>query len=74
MPTQPLAAVISHWDADIEHSLWLEWWFGRILETPGGDLFRTDMVTYPQVVDLHLADLNLAVNGVSAPLMGELSF
>jgi hypothetical protein len=66
--TDPLGSVVSHWDADIEHSLWLEWWFGRILETPGGDLFRTDMVTYPQVVDLHLADLNLAVNGVSAAL------
>jgi hypothetical protein len=69
----PLAAVISHWDADIEHSLWVQWWFVHALTSPGAELFRTDMIAHPHVVGLQLADLNLAVNAASAllsPILG----
>lgn len=61
---RPGEAVISHWDADIEHSLWVQWWFAQALESPEHALFESDLVDFPQVVDLQLADLNLAVNAV----------
>jgi hypothetical protein len=72
LATDPFGSVISHWDADIEHSLWLQWWSVRAVGSSGSDFFRTDMVSYPLVVDLHLADLNLAVNAASAALTGLL--
>lgn len=62
--TRPADAVLSHWDADIEHSLWTQWWFATAVESDDYALFRTDMVRFPHVVDLHLADLNLAVNAL----------
>ncbi len=64
LATRPGSAVISHWDADIEHSLWLQWWFATAIESPDHALFRTDMIDFPQVTGLQLADLNLAVNAL----------
>ena len=63
----PLDAVVSHWDADIEHSLWVQWWFAQALASPDHELFRSAMIAHPQAVDLQLADLNLAVNALSYP-------
>lgn len=55
------SSVISHWDNDIEHSLWTAWWFGHALANPDAGLFRTELLHYPSGVDLQFADLNLAV-------------
>ena len=62
--TRPGDAVLSHWDADIEHSLWVQWWFATAVDSPEHALFRTDMIDHPHEVDLQLADLNLAVNAL----------
>ena len=69
--TSPRDHVISHWDADVEHSLWVQWWFEDAVESPGRDLFTSDRVAFPEVVDLQLADINLAVNGLGY-LLGKL--
>lgn len=51
----------SHWEADVVHQLWVQWWFAESFAS-GRPLFHTDVIHYPQVVDLQLADLNLALN------------
>ncbi|MFH0980736.1 MAG: hypothetical protein V2A79_04265 [Planctomycetota bacterium] len=56
------SAVISHWGIDIEHSLWVQWWFAQALDTPGLAVFRTAMLHYPNSVDLQFADINFAIN------------
>lgn len=66
--TRPLAleisrALPSHWEADVVHHLWLQWWFAQALAT-GRPLFHSDVIHFPQQVDLQLADLNLALNAV----------
>jgi hypothetical protein len=53
--------VPSHWEADVVHQLWVQWWFAESFAS-GRPLFHTDVIHYPQVVDLQLADLNLALN------------
>ena len=58
------SAVISHWKVDIEHGLWVQWWFETALESPDLDLFETPFLQFPATVDLQLADINLAVNAV----------
>jgi hypothetical protein len=64
LAAHPGSAVLSHWDADIEHSLWLQWWFATAVDSPEHALFHTDMVTFPYEANLQLADLNLAVNAL----------
>ena len=59
LATRPADAVLSHWDADIEHSLWTQWWFATAIESEDHALFHTDMIRFPRVGDLNLADLNL---------------
>jgi len=54
-------AVPSHWEADVVHQLWVQWWFAESFHS-GRPLFHTDVIHYPQVVNLQLADLNLALN------------
>ena len=39
-------------------------WFATASESEEHALFHTDMIRYPRVVDLNLADLNLAVNAL----------
>jgi len=39
----------------------VQWWFAQSFES-GRPLFHTDAIHYPQVVDLQLADVNLALN------------
>jgi hypothetical protein len=63
--TRPLvgqlaSAIPASLEADVEHQLWAQWWFGRALAT-GHPLFHTDVIHFPQQVDLSLADLNLAL-------------
>jgi len=57
-------AVVAHWSIDIEHSLWLQWWFAKAVESPSLDLFRTPLLHFPFGVDLQFADINL---GIAAP-------
>jgi hypothetical protein len=54
--------VISHWSVDVEHSLWIQYWFERALDSPELALFETNALHYPAIVSLQFADLNLAVN------------
>jgi hypothetical protein len=66
--TRPLAleltrALPSHWEADVVHHLWLQWWFAEALAT-GRPLFHSDVLHFPQQVNLHLADFNLALNAL----------
>ncbi len=68
LATRPSSHVISHWDVDIEHSLWAQWWFATALTSGEHALFETDMIDFPQVVDLRLADLNLAVVALGSAL------
>jgi hypothetical protein len=63
--TRPLAgqladAVPANREADVEHQLWAQWWFETAL-AEGRPLFRSDVIHYPQQVDLALADLNLSL-------------
>lgn len=66
--TRPLAleltrALPSHWEADVVHQLWLQWWFAEALAT-GRPLFHSDVLHFPQQVNLQLADFNLALNAL----------
>jgi hypothetical protein len=63
--TRPLAgqlpdAVPANREADVEHQLWAQWWF-ETAQAEGRPLFRSDVIHYPQQVDLSLADLNLSL-------------
>ena len=63
--TRPLAgeltrSVPANREADVEHQLWAQWWFDTALAN-GQPLFRSDVIHYPQQVDLSLADLNLSL-------------
>lgn len=58
---------------DLEHSLWVQWWFATALGSGQHEIFRSRMVAYPQSVDLQLADLNLAVNAAFWALGAELT-
>ena len=60
----PATTLISQWPTDADHALWIQWWFARAVETPGLPLFETDLLRFPDTVNLHLADLNLAINGL----------
>lgn len=65
--TWPLAreltwAVPAHWEADVVHQLWLQWWFAEAWAS-GRPLFRSELIYFPHGVDLQLADLNLALCG-----------
>lgn len=73
LATRPTTRVISHWDVDIEHSLWAQWWFASAITSSEHALFETNMIDFPQVVDLRLADLNLAANAIGAALAAVLA-
>ena len=47
-------AVPSHWEADVVHQLWLQWWLDQSLRS-GSPLFFTDTLHYPHGVDLQLS-------------------
>ena len=57
------SSVISHWTIDVEHGLWVQYWFARAVESRAVDLFSTQYLHYPSTVDLQFADINLAVTG-----------
>jgi hypothetical protein len=57
----PGTGAISHWVVDLEHSLWVQWWFGAALDSPELGLFSTNRIQFPGPTDLQLADINLAV-------------
>ena len=45
------SAVVSHWNLDIQHSLWINWLFGVALDSSELKLFQTTMTGYPHVED-----------------------
>ena len=69
----PSSGAISHWTNDLEHSLWVQWWFASAMESPRLDLFHTDMIQFPNHVNLEFADINLAVCAAFYPLFKAMS-
>jgi hypothetical protein len=61
----PASTVVTPRWGELSHSLWIQWWFERAVESSEAKLFETDVIQFPSTLNLQLADINLAVNGPS---------